>query len=678
MADQPPSLLADVKEHLQNLNNDSTIPLDDRLLEKFQTQLTGENVGHLIPGFLPSLLDTLSTLKQNPDPLVAVIQRLFEPLSFIDAFNYVKEPATLAEALRSPVSSVNVLAVTILHKASGSGSDAAIVAGMKEVMRELVTAYLLHETEASVQIASTLEALLKTDHKRSVSEGLDVDIGGVSESYQSSPGQGLMWRRLFGDKDIYRLFYALTSLNTKELGDLEMSKKQKTVAQSRLLAMIPPIAKIDIAPLLSSHFPDVENSYGAAGGQSGLLDYATLHMVDTKDDVLMHMTFIDFLTELLKATPAQPPLSSPLPTLPKSTPESAPLDFVISRGIHARTSNFYLNPDSPSVDPLDASFLSSRSAHYLATYASLYPHHLLAARVPDGEETVVQRLLKRLRQAMEKSTHSHAQGPPAHDLHLLASIPRSALLSSLIASPEQNARFTWQDNPISRIPYRVTHEDYLKTLGAIFHGSDSVAREIMFPSSSNSADQADPDVESAAARAIYILYIDHNPDFFWALVRSAETIALKETALAALALLTAIITAKWAPLPSSSHDSDGLLPTNEQLMSQILPAARFSMPSTGVEALLLPPALDTVIPYLCSPPQTFTNLVGGRGDVESAAYKVAIAKYDALKRLHEGLKEHGESSSVVQAVKRNVNLAVGRGPWGNEGGIGGHIGTLEL
>jgi len=61
------------------------------------------------------------------------------------------------------------------------------------------------------------------------------------------------------------------------------------------------------------------------------------------------------------------------------------------------------------------------------------------------------------------------------------------------------------------------------------------------------------------------------------------------------------------------------------------------VPSTGISLILNRPIMEKVLPYLLAPAQTFANLVGGRGDTESAAYKVAVSRFRCVECLHLGL-----------------------------------------
>lgn len=79
-----------------------------------------------------------------------------------------------------------------------------------------------------------------------------------------------------------------------------------------------------------------------------------------------------------------------------------------------------------------------------------------------------------------------------------------------------------------------------------------------------------------------------------------------------------------------------------------------------------------MLPYLLKPATTFSNLVGGRGDAESAAYKVAMAKFDVLKAVGQRLREGNAGHSVDAMVRRRI----AEGPWGTESGAGSRIGTI--
>lgn len=647
------------------------------------------NLPLLISTLLPRLLLLLSSLQQDPEPVVSLIQKLLAPLSFNEALSYTSGPSALADALRSLAPSVNMLAVDVLRKALRSAGDTAMVAGMKDVVSELIDAYFLRDTQVSSAIGSLLEAFMEKDFSGGYEPGVDIDlIETIDDQLSGSRGHGLMWRRLFEDQNIYEKFFALTSLNPPGAAQQQISKRQRTVAQARLLAIIPPLATLDFETISKSHFPKIEESYGVSPTGAGLLEYAALHMVDTKDDVLMHMTLLDFFTSLLEVMPAKPTLlacrSASKPTPSHSSPA---LEFLHSKGIHDKALNYYVQSNLEHVDAVDLQFLFGRSANYLATYASKYPRHMLQAMTGPDESSLVDRVLFSISQALDASWTRRTREAPAHDLHVLVSLPRVALLPQIPNLSLSFPRDSRRKSPVFRLPAPPSHEDYLKTIATLFHGPEirpgQDSDRITEKRTEDEAFYVDSTSEAAAARALYFLYLDQNPEFFTNTVKAAETIAVKENAIAAIGVISAVIKANWAPLPTSTSSVRPVrmrLPTEDELAEFLHSSPRSSssqsqLPSSGIEALLTSPAVASVVPYLCSPPQTFSGLVGGMGDAESAAYKVAVAKFEALRALHDGLKAYPSKFGEIKALVAN---AAGRGPWGSGSGVGANIATMEL
>ena len=79
------------------------------------------------------------------------------------------------------------------------------------------------------------------------------------------------------------------------------------------------------------------------------------------------------------------------------------------------------------------------------------------------------------------------------------------------------------------------------------------------------------------------------------------------------------------------------------------------------------------------PAQTFGNAVGGgRGDVESAAWKVAVAKYEVLEAFLAGVKRLDDGNAEMREMIAAVSKRVAEGPMGGSTGVGGMVGTMEL
>jgi hypothetical protein len=160
------------------------------------------------------------------------------------------------------------------------------------------------------------------------------------------------------------------------------------------------------------------------------------------------------------------------------------------------------------------------------------------------------------------------------------------------------------------------------------------------------------------------LYYTKNPSLFSDIITHAETIAMKDNALAALTLLGAIVSSNWTSQP----------PPNQALESDPIYRRLNEFPATGLALVLDPTISGGVLPYLLKPATTFSNLVGGRGDAENAAYQVAMAKFDVLKVLGERLEKEKGRQDVISMVRRRV----AEGPWGEGGSAGSRIGTLDL
>lgn len=218
-------------------------------------------------------------------------------------------------------------------------------------------------------------------------------------------------------------------------------------------------------------------------------------------------------------------------------------------------------------------------------------------------------------------------------------------------------------SPFFLIPVKPAFPDTLALLAHILHGSQGSSM---------------PE-EQAAARVLYLLEMEHVPDFWVNVVAAADVVALKESALSAISLIGAVITADWSPLldTESSGSTPFKLPSERELASK---CHAETLPKSGIEAIMTQPALGTVVPYLMKPAQSFGNLVGGgRGDVESAVYKIATAKYDVLKVLYQKLNNEwivsrGEGFEVLHAVGKRL----AQGPMGGTSDVGGRVGTMEL
>jgi len=579
----------------------------------------------------------LPILQQDPSPVTALVKTLIRPQNFsFDQVLTIQPAIDFAAGLASPSPPINSVTLSLLLKASHGRGHSEIVAGRPEVVAALIRLWLCTPDTAVADKAQEVLLGLLQAHDVHLADGAGLQQGKVFY-------EGLMWRRVFRDRDIYGSIFALCSLATAGR-EGQPTRREKTIAQARLLDLI---LQIDCEALRTSQFPDIEEQCGVKNG--GLLDFAALYMVDYKDDVLMHMTLIDFYTKSLSSKYHSRSIIDCSPNSSKA------LDFLVEKGLHARSMSYYLEPNNKS---LDSTWLYNSSANYLSTYCSNYPTHLL-----NTSPSIVDVVHTRLWGVFDGVSSSQwAQNmAPKNDLHVLVSLPRIALLQNI-------DRFS----PLFLIRAWPANTDAFGTLAMVFHGATITGK--------NHVQDESKSEEASAARALYFRYLENFSHFWTQVVKAAETVALKETALAAIDLIGAVIAAKWAPLPtnpgSNTSNPQYLLPLENELSQKC--HSNQLLPPSGVLAILATPALEAVVPYLLRPAQSFSNLVGGRGDSESAAFKVAVRKYEVLELLHRELQGVADSTGQMGEIVAAVRKRLAQGPMGGVSDVGGNVGTMEL
>lgn len=245
-------------EHLKEVTQNPSISLDSTLLE---TALSKETIGmpnleledvcsqfleHLDMDqermlLLHHLSELLPTLQQDPSPAASLVRRLITVPQF--SFKKVLEidpEVNFVAGLKSESVPINTVTVDLLARAKYANGDGDILASMNDVVHLLVRQLLLTENVAlQLQIQNLFEDLLMaTEHDTR-----------------------LMWRRVFGDRDIYHTFFWICSINPRLQLDERtrshvyehvenLSYKKKSIAQSRLLALL---VKID-DPLLRQSY----------------------------------------------------------------------------------------------------------------------------------------------------------------------------------------------------------------------------------------------------------------------------------------------------------------------------------------------------------------------------------------------------------------------------------------
>ena len=338
--------------------------------------------------------------------------------------------------------------------------------------------------------------------------------------------------------------------------------------------------------------------------------------------------------------------------------------------------SYWLNPDDPSHDPVDLNFLQGPSGHYTATYTSHFPDHFLES---DNHQPVLQRLTR----ALSISANQWLRGvSPKHDLNVLTSLPRIALL------PQAHLGMGRQSSPLLLVPCKNTSVDALNALAHICHGS---LEGNPAPRNSTADTASTPSVrlnaEAAATRAIFFVYLSFNQSMFTDLVDHASIVALPDKAMAAIRVISSIASASWAPLRTENHFSETdapqhttSLPSEDKLATMCSEMVQ-PLPQTGIELLTQSPAREAVFPFLLRPAQTFTHLVGGRGDPESNAYKIATAKWDCLllvQRKLGKLIDEGGANEQFRLLSSAIDERVQEGVWGQQVQAGGQVASLEL
>lgn len=295
------TVLSDLSAHLQTVESDPTTQLNTELLEQCElftstSEYRSQTWRETQPLFL-QVAALLPQLQQDPSPLVHFIIKLATPYRFED----IKD-VDFEIALDLQATPFHGLILSLLDKATASSADTQVLANRPAVVAAIVRLWLCTQDTG---IATQAEDLLFSLLKASKNEPLSIDGENAGHTY----GTGPMWRRLFNDQDVRSLYYYHTSLKKLSSPPLPMlSKRDKTIAQARLLSWLPRVGSLHWDTLVAHHTLDVEREVGLSQEQ-GLLHYATMKMVDTGEDMLMYMTLINFFSELITTVKTTPHLT---------------------------------------------------------------------------------------------------------------------------------------------------------------------------------------------------------------------------------------------------------------------------------------------------------------------------------------------------------------------------------
>ncbi|KAK2028370.1 hypothetical protein LX32DRAFT_720457 [Colletotrichum zoysiae] len=302
----PVSGLDELKKHLDDLVSAPETPLDPKLLDDVELQLNETNIPPLLPVLLPSLTAILKTTPHDPSPVVSLTIKLLGPVPFTRTLQLADE-SSLVAALRSPSPSANLLALAVLAKAAAAPSDAAILSLMPRVVEELLRRWLsAPQVEVGERATRVLGDILDVDCELPPPPAAAAAVSGSPPGRElvrrRAPGQGRMWRRIFHDRELFGLVLSLARGHdpdpAADPAAAALSPHQLSLAQGRVLRILPRLAALNIAEVAASPFPDLTGSAAAADDDDGLLQLAALRMVD-KSDTLMHLNLVDFFETLL-------------------------------------------------------------------------------------------------------------------------------------------------------------------------------------------------------------------------------------------------------------------------------------------------------------------------------------------------------------------------------------------
>ncbi|KAI1340378.1 hypothetical protein F5Y15DRAFT_415267 [Xylariaceae sp. FL0016] len=327
---RPVTGVKELEKHLGELIADPTLEPNAKLFDDVELQLTESNIHAFITRLLPNIIKILKHIQHDPAKLCSLAIKLLGPLTFVQAVSLASEDSII-QALRSPAPSANILAMTLLGKAANSAADAAVLAAMKNVITNFLTQWLsAPQVEVGEKGSKVLGDLLEADCETRPPDTMAVN--GKEIILRRRPGQGFVWRRLFHDRDIYSLLLSLCSAGAHQNADDGLSEHQLSLAQGRLLRILPRLAALNFAAVTRSDYSELNQRYGHFNGNGGILQFAALHMID-REDPLMHLSLIDFFETLLSIQRITPFSTYKMDTLKVITREATSNDLRLQAAI---------------------------------------------------------------------------------------------------------------------------------------------------------------------------------------------------------------------------------------------------------------------------------------------------------------------------------------------------------
>lgn len=591
-----PKLMSELIAHLQAVLNKPDTPLDTALLLICRSEFS--KAGDHSPDktqattILHLAIPILFTTTQEPDPLTSMLEAATSCLSFSDILA-LDLPVDFGAGLRAPLPSINKLTLNLLQRAIYSAADCGILAGAPEPVKSLVELWLSTEDAGVAKIClQLLLSLLDTD----VSER---ENPLYKDKTAVGAGQGLMWKRIFQDVDVYGSLFSMcaekTPRNAPGKSALELSRNRKSVAQSRLFDFIAEVSRMDWGAISTSHIRDVELAYGS----TSLLDFAITKMIDTTD-ILSTEVLVAFLATLLEHNALQSDEASKTDPLPVSYAHTASpaLLSLLESGLHDAIIASWLDENAPRIQSATSiSCLDTTAADYLSTYLKSHPGHFLKHgsifHVP---------ILQRLTAILSASSNWTIYPPRSNAIKVLTSLPPILLL-----------RFTQSDlNILKQIPISPSHASAINTLEALFTTStkEQTISSAFKTSYTQRATNSTIPSEIAAKYYLYNSYINSTTSeyIFWKTITKLSTDSMNpDLAFAALAFMKSLCSTRWPAVPSSLMTTylDTNITENQSTLSQPKPNLTISPPTittTNTTLLTLRTLLSpTSKPFLLPP-----------------------------------------------------------------------------
>ncbi|KJR88323.1 uncharacterized protein SPSK_07611 [Sporothrix schenckii 1099-18] len=294
----------------------ASVRFDPALFDTVELQLTEGNIPALIPRLLPKIVGVLQNpvavgSEANAGVLSSIAIKLLGPVSFRDALTLASEANLVAALGADAAPATNVLAMTVVHKASGGSNtasqrragaaeDITRLSTMNALLSALVVRWLASPAVEVGECGSRvigdlldvdcpLPPVRYTATQHEPGRGINGSLSGIATTtiappspLRTRPGQGQLWNRLLHDPAFYR--DVLVALCRGTHPETSGNTHQQSIAQGRVLRLVPRLAALNLAAV--------------AAGSESLLQFVALQMVDTSD-VLMHLSMVDFYETLV-------------------------------------------------------------------------------------------------------------------------------------------------------------------------------------------------------------------------------------------------------------------------------------------------------------------------------------------------------------------------------------------